>query len=480
MQKKIYAVFLFVFLSISIFGQVNVQWEKLYGGSQDEIGGNIQQCVDGGYVYIGSTRSPDGDVIGSHCFAPPGTRPPTDAWVVKISATGVLEWQKALGGILFEVPKYVLPTKDTGCIALLHSVSSDGDVANLPPNSKRPGIWMVKFTSRGRIQWQKTFGSSQGNGVQKLIDNNDGTYIISGLKDSLENSGDYKFWIAKIDSVGTILWEKYHANITNPLVGADLVKTSDGFAAITDIGNFVKFNSTGDFVLKKNLVNIGSSSFMLSPDIMQAQGGGFYVLFGKDFIKLDAAGNTIWQKDIVAEFSVSGMLSMVQMEAGAVVLIGFNNNKATLMRFNALGQLQWQKSMVTDDFSYFINGTRAADGSLVLIGDTYSRLGQYSNNHGGEDMWVLKANLATKTDETQVINNLKIYPNPVYDYLKIGNLRFDFNDNSYEITDVTGRRVQTGKVSTSINIAQLERGFYVLSLKNESNRIVGTAKFIKN
>lgn len=46
----------------------NIQWQKCFGGSGQELAYSIQQTSDGGYVMAGSTASSDGDAIGFHGF----------------------------------------------------------------------------------------------------------------------------------------------------------------------------------------------------------------------------------------------------------------------------------------------------------------------------------------------------------------------------------------------------------------------------
>ncbi|WP_138504757.1 hypothetical protein [Spirosoma lacussanchae] len=80
----------------------NMLWQKTYGGSYDDRAISVARTSDGKFVVAGYTSSGDGDVTGYH-----GTVPPAygntffglhDFWVLKISESGNLIWQKALGG----------------------------------------------------------------------------------------------------------------------------------------------------------------------------------------------------------------------------------------------------------------------------------------------------------------------------------------------------------------------------------------------
>ncbi len=68
-----------------------LQWERSFGGSGYESARDVLQTADGGYMVLGETNSTDGGVVAG--FG--GTK---DIWLLKLSATGTLEWQKRYGG----------------------------------------------------------------------------------------------------------------------------------------------------------------------------------------------------------------------------------------------------------------------------------------------------------------------------------------------------------------------------------------------
>ncbi len=79
-----------------------------------------------------------------------------------------------------------------------------------------------------------------------------------------------------------------------------------------------------------------------------------------------------------------------------------------------------------------------------------------------------------------VLKNIDVFPNPSSDVLNIklpNNL--ENTALNYTITNILGSNVQAGVLNTSINIANLNTGFYTLTLKNNENIAVGTAKIIK-
>ena len=61
---------------------------KTYGGSKDDRGQSIIQTTDGGYALTGYSMSSDLDASNNNGFH--------DNWIVKLDATGTMEWEKKL------------------------------------------------------------------------------------------------------------------------------------------------------------------------------------------------------------------------------------------------------------------------------------------------------------------------------------------------------------------------------------------------
>jgi len=202
----------------------NLEWQNRYGGTGMEIGYSIKQTPDMGFIFAGSTNSNDGDVSGGKGYH--------DAWIVKIDSVGTIEWQKCFGGSDMDFVESIILTSDGGYIFVGSTMSIDGDVINLHPNQWLTEAWIVKLDSIGNIQWSKCYGGNQWESFLSVKETPYGGYIAVGQTAS--NDGDVigfigfdDAWIVKIDSVGTIEWQKCfggtHFDIAN-----DVVVTTDG------------------------------------------------------------------------------------------------------------------------------------------------------------------------------------------------------------------------------------------------------------
>ncbi|MFM7854277.1 MAG: hypothetical protein ACKO96_20720, partial [Flammeovirgaceae bacterium] len=97
-----------------------IQWQKCLGGSGNDIIYSIGQTADGGYIATGTTYSNNGDVLGNHGGS--------DAWVVKLSSTGSIQWQKCYGGTGDDGFKLIRKSIDGGYFLAGGTNSINGDV----------------------------------------------------------------------------------------------------------------------------------------------------------------------------------------------------------------------------------------------------------------------------------------------------------------------------------------------------------------
>lgn len=213
-----------------------VQWEKVYGGIGNSKPYDVLQTDDGGYVVIGETSAHDRDVVGNH--APLES---VDIWMLKLTPTGEISWQKCYGGSLYERGFRIIKTNDGGYIIAGDSDSSNGD---LTENKGYDDIWILKINNIGTIEWQKVFGGTTTDFVFDIFQTADSGYIFTGYTDSIDgdvvgNHGDCDAWVVKINSTGTILWQK--------TLGGSLCDSAFNIKPTSDGGFFMAgYNSSND------------------------------------------------------------------------------------------------------------------------------------------------------------------------------------------------------------------------------------------
>src|SRR5690606_11209370 len=126
----------------------DIEWSRLYGGTQSEGAAAVIQSSSGDYACIGRCNSEDGDAEG------PG-KGLQDVWILRTDPDGDILWQRKYGGPLNDVATAIRQTGDGGFLftASVGSSTSGGDL--LPGLG---GYWLVKLNSTGEILWQNRFG----------------------------------------------------------------------------------------------------------------------------------------------------------------------------------------------------------------------------------------------------------------------------------------------------------------------------------
>jgi fimbrial isopeptide formation D2 family protein len=186
----------------------NIQWQRAIGGKDDEYAGDIKETPDGGYILTGYTTSWDGDTEGNNV---PLSR---NLWVIKLNATGSIVWQQTYGGSGADEGRKISCLPD-GSYLVAGITTSTTTYNNIGPtgNHGDKDIWLIKLNATGVVQWHKTYGGSSAEEIYDMQPTSDGRFIISGASSS--NNGDVSGnhglgdnWLYKVDQAGAMIWQK--------------------------------------------------------------------------------------------------------------------------------------------------------------------------------------------------------------------------------------------------------------------------------
>ena len=170
------SVFILVVVCVSweCYTQPQIQWRNTFGGSSYDVGSCVLETQDGGYIVAGHSSSQDGDIFGS--------RGGVDFWILKFNELGGIQWKKNLGGSENDWGTKVIQTTDEGFLIVGYAGSTDFDVSG-----NHGGLydgWVVKLSSTGTIEWQKCIGGSEIDLLWSAKQTLDGAYILSGYSNS--------------------------------------------------------------------------------------------------------------------------------------------------------------------------------------------------------------------------------------------------------------------------------------------------------
>lgn len=180
-----------------------VQWEKTFGGSNDDEAYSIyptkENGVANGYIVAGTTSSDDGDVTG-------GAEGWFNYWVVKLDMNGNLVWQKKLEAN--QRPYSIKQTNDGGYIIAGDSPTYYNQVANPNDPYDEGAFNVIKLNASGGFQWQLSLGTYRLDAASDIIQTSDGNYIAAGYTTSATEAAGLDGLAVKIGTSGNILWYK--------------------------------------------------------------------------------------------------------------------------------------------------------------------------------------------------------------------------------------------------------------------------------
>lgn len=173
---------------------------------------SIAAMEDGGCIIVGKML-----IYEENGMQNPGI-------IIKLNSEGQLEWQKYYkNNSNFSS---VQSTKDGGFV-----VTGGITILDNLGNGTADTI-IVKYDKDGNILWEKTYGGSDSEADQRIIETSDNNLILTGCTwssdiEGIENKGICDAIIAKFDSKGNLLWDaSYGGNAIDRFY--DVVETSDG------------------------------------------------------------------------------------------------------------------------------------------------------------------------------------------------------------------------------------------------------------
>ena len=339
-----------------------VEWQKIYGGIS---GDSLVQAADGGYV-IAVTFSGEQRLI-------------------KTDATGNIVWNESIGySSISNIVEFVVSdgfvvaqrSGDSAVAALLVKIDGDGivqwsvpyQVSDYPsyfnyatqtndggyvfvggtktPRSTIDETWILKTGSDGDKQWNITYGNFTASLITQAFD---GSIIFAGDSGGQDPSL-FITYLAKMDGVGNVLWQKSFDNQTG-CRPRSLIPTSDG-------------------------------GFMLA--------GARYLPDGSAAafaLKTDSKGNLDWTRTFGEN---SGFRVVVENSDNSSYLFAggtYNyqqNYFARLVQTNSLGAVEWQTSYSGIGNGYVYSLVQTRDDGYAFTGATSEA------NSTSTEIWLVK------------------------------------------------------------------------------------------
>lgn len=193
--------------------------------------------------------------------------------------------------------------------------------------------YVIKTNEFGDTLWTRTYGrqSTFYSGKQT----SDGGYVFAGSEKPV-GSMYYNMYILKIDSIGTIQWQK-------SIGGAN-----------EDVATCIKQTTDGGYIISGYTNSYGSGSY--------------------DFcaLKLDFTGNLVWD-NIIGSTGYEKAYSVSEINSGGYIFTGRTSmSQLSLIKLNTLGVLQWIRQYNGSSYTNGQSVIETNDGGFMISGDILS------------------------------------------------------------------------------------------------------------
>jgi hypothetical protein len=166
-----------------------IEWQKSYGGLQGDWATSVSLTNDGGYIIAGNTNSNNTGTVTNFYGG-------VDGYIIKLNSVGSLEWEKCIGGSANDYFNSIIQTIDGGYLVCGETNSNDGDLAGLMAGDK---AWIVKLSSTGTISWQRHYQEQPiYNAFNDIVQNTDGTCIAVGYLNLYADYDNYNIFAVKL------------------------------------------------------------------------------------------------------------------------------------------------------------------------------------------------------------------------------------------------------------------------------------------
>jgi len=322
----------------------NVSWKVSAGGKYSDWGKKICQLDNGSMICVGTYT----DSISA-------TLMETDIFILKVSSSGQIEWQKIYKESGNQTGIDILQTTDGFIVLGSNDVERPPQSGVAGNNPGRKDIYFLKISGAGELRGSRPYGFPNDDIGLTIKNDIGGNFIILGTTDLSENTSMDKnnLILIKINNLLDILDQRILGDVTDEYA-ADMEVQESGYLITGTIGKETDSQEAFVRVVKKNiqLVSDPPLKFKInkastSVKAMTRYGTGQYLLSGQSgsgssgdmlvFIT-DASGNPVEGK-----FKISGSTGLqvandvASGDDGYVIAVGKNsydyNSMITLLKF---------------------------------------------------------------------------------------------------------------------------------------------------
>ncbi len=291
-------------------------WSNTYDEGWQEFAYKVKETANGTFILAGSITNSPGDEF--------------DAYMLEIDADGNLLWSNQFGGDGFDAFYDVTEASDGGFVfAGQLNNETAGEAAN---------FLAVKTNAIGSAEWIQGLGGAGEDIAHSIIRTIDG-YAVFGNNEDV-NTGAKEGYLVQLDAAGNFVWEKKY-NFAESNIGHDILKTSDGFFAMTGFQSNPGSSSSA-FIIKANSTDgevewhrtTGGSMTDQAFELIEAENGDLVIVgstevdvFDIDVLlsRYNSDGDELWFKSIGRAGYVDFAKGISNSGQGGFIMTGYNS-----------------------------------------------------------------------------------------------------------------------------------------------------------
>lgn len=410
---------------------------------------------------------------------------------------------------VFAKTDYVYQGFNSGSLLKGDSIYYLAGQADYPnPNDPMNGFavpFLAKFDRNGDTIWIRHYNQelnlSRGYYIFSCTLTQDSGILIAGSRPG-NNPAHRDFFLMKADTAGDLLWHKTYGVYGTDERGIFVRQLSDSrilFSGTRYQGAdsnpwLIITDADGNNPVYKELN--WSNALYASVDIKPAKTGGYYIIGTTDSVllagdyhlsyfiaRLDDSMNLVWRSFFNSPY-MTQVWDFKELDNGNIVFCGDRKDSIVNFSYGYIAQLDsngslrwWQTYHEYPMNHHYLSAIEAApDGGFVAVG---SAMDAATGTHQGA--WILKTDslgCALASCVTSVMpppartHEIQVYPNPVTDYLQIGNE--GKKSLELELTDMTGAVLRLYEGSNPryiLDLRGLSPGLYCYRIRLKDGKL---------
>ncbi len=163
----------------------NYFWSKEYNNLFQDKATCILYLEEKGFLVAGHSQSK--------------TMNKNDAWILKLTMDGNIEWEKHFIGSGINVINKIISSVDSGILAVGYTTSKGVGWQD---------AWVIQLDKDGNLEWEKTFGGDKKDIIVSAIKTDKNKYLLAGNTSSGSKGKISNAWVIQLDKDGNLEWEK--------------------------------------------------------------------------------------------------------------------------------------------------------------------------------------------------------------------------------------------------------------------------------